>query len=68
MTIKIDAPRERNAMCGGHPTGYRLVRESDWRKIMSVVRAAEHEDKNGDAYLDDLSIAVTALRKHLAKK
>ena len=62
MTIKIDAPRERNAMCGGHPTGYRLVRESDWRKIMAVVRAAEAWG------MDDVGEAVNALRKHLAKK
>ena len=71
MTIKIDAPRERNAMCGGHPTGYRLVRESDWRKIMAVVRAADKERGTnimGEPCVTKTGAALDNLRKHLEKR
>ena len=56
---------------------YRAVRESDWRKIMAVVKAADgfvvdtNEDGcigYGDTDIIALGDAAIALRKHLAKR
>lgn len=65
MTIKIDAPLSNLEITDGlygkdHKT--RLVRDSDWRRIMAVVRAAEAWG------MDDVGDAVNALRKHLGRK
>ena len=73
--MKIDAPKAWDSIengkllnLAGPEKGYRgyvpvrIVRESDWRKIMAVMRAAEAWG------MDDVGEAVNALRKHLAKK
>ena len=71
MTIKIDAPSTRFA---GPSSKFRerLVRESDYRKLMAVVRAADEEiDDSGDQLWDNMvhtGEALIVLRKHLAKR
>ena len=83
MTIKIDAPQgwydadvdlpRRIAVYSfgnrvwKDQTKVRIVRESDWRRIMAVVRAAvdETEDLPCTTLLNH---RVRALRKHLEKK
>ena len=80
MSIKIDAPRvwlyrrkdgsvtgDSEVVSFDTPTEYlRAVRESDWRKIMAVVRDASDMDQAGG--LADLRHSVRALRKHLEKR
>ena len=48
----------------------RIVRESDWRKVMAVVRAADKQEpylmKSCGAEKTDY--AIHALRKHLSKR
>ena len=74
MTIKIDAPKvyapddlasawKRKESSIEKP--WRLVRESDWRRIMAVLRAAEDELLDGQGLTHN---AVVALRKHLEKR
>ena len=57
MTIKLKAPRAYFTP-GLYVTPYRgsrhsepvrIVRESDWRKLMKLVRAIEEYDGDGDA-------------------
>jgi hypothetical protein len=72
--LKIDAPLIKGADLTyvdgkGHPISYvRLVRESDWRRIMAVLRAADEHNiawaNSGDA----VSEAAAALRAHLEKR
>ena len=84
--MKIDAPLVNAWMTSSGPMAglienrpcykARLVRESDWRKIMAVVRAAEEIEKcnDGPILMSRVDIegeardALDALRKHLAKK
>ena len=80
MSIRIDAPRvwlyrrkdgsvtgDSEVVSFDTPTEYlRAVRESDWRKIMAVVRDASDMDQAGG--LADLRHSVRALRKHLEKR
>ena len=78
--MKIDAPRVMTAtlwaMNGRNhdiAEGGRWVRESDWRKIMAVVRAADKEfTAYGDGVcscgMEGTHAAYVALRKHLERK
>ena len=70
MTIKIKAPRAwgtpNQAVAGVHKMyediPVRIVRESDWRKLMKLVRLCE-EHMNGCRDFDlDLDEALDALR------
>jgi hypothetical protein len=79
MTIKIDAPQgwydadvdlpRRIAVyyfgkrVWKDQAKARIVRESDWRRIMSVVRAADNQ-----AGHSSVEGSLMALRKHLEKK
>ena len=75
MTIKIDAPKlwsdaeEDGFLYGRKPTDsakghwVRTVRESDWRKVMAVVGAA---DRCGSCC--PVTEPMNALRKHLSKR
>ena len=67
MSIKIDAPRARST---GLSTEFSevLVRESDWRKLMAVVRAAEYLWEHDGSGMGILADKVEALRSHLEKK
>jgi hypothetical protein len=48
---------------------WRLVRESDWHKIMAVVRAAEKwEVAKYQPFYPPLDNALSALRNHLEKQ
>ena len=79
MSSRIDAPKAWSSIqdgkvvnLAGPEKGYRgyvpvrIVRESDWRKIMAVVRDASDMDQAGG--LADLRHSVRALRKHLEKR
>jgi len=76
MTIKIDAPR----ITMGHSARnsddtfrwssgtYRRVRESDWRKVMAVVRAIDEEVNHASVdAVEKTDAALVALRKHLVE-
>ena len=85
MAIKIDAPRAwANPSDDGKiwpdfvgpdqeagDFAVRIVRESDWRKIMAVVKSVDeaqgptNEFLYGDEFVLD---AIIALRKHLRKR
>jgi len=69
--MKIDAPKikvSRKESPLVLESG-RFVRESDWRKIIAVVKAVEQDDKDGRlgtwSTCDD---KLDALRKHLEKR
>ena len=77
MSIKIDAPRAWawDDADGRHASPYddgvpsRIVRESDWRRVMAVVRAAE-QDALARTFRqhDQTPSALNVLRKHLEKR
>lgn len=72
MTIKIKAPRAwANDKYPGitsdrkchedYPA--RIVHESDWRKLMKLIRAVEDFNGNPDALWDDVEAALDALKE-----
>ena len=73
MTIKIDAWRgERYYFSdSGKEVGTTVLRTSDWRKIMAVVRAADKERGTnimGEPCVTKTGAALDNLRKHLEKR
>ena len=83
--MKIDAPKAYSGTADGklikdasyeklthEDVPVRIVRESDWRKIMAVVNSLERWKENGGdvGYEEDRGIvlALDALRKHLEKR
>ena len=84
MTIKIDtrlAPANLDVFVGASSRfgidmdgALRIVRESDWRKVMAVVRAADvmaHTldfNKRPGKYIGDVVGVSVTLRKHLEKR
>lgn len=71
MTIKIKA--QKAWQCADELTlgksqqfpedkSVRIVRESDWRKLMKLVRAVEDFNGNPDALWDDVESALRVLR------
>ena len=80
--MKIDAPKAYSGTADGRlikdasyekltpeDVPVRIVRESDWRKIMAVVRAADYIiHPSGPKSPHPLDKAVLALRDHLAKR
>ena len=84
--MKIDAPKawssedEKGKLVdlAGAEKGYRgfvpvrIVRESDWRRIMAVVRAADNAtDPDGNWLHPQVTLigdAVVTLRKHLSTR
>ena len=78
MTIRINAPRSwyDNVACGvpnaiktGWPnnTRVRIIRESDWRKIVAVVKAADKEIGSHMIGCPNTSDALDTLCRHLEK-
>lgn len=68
MTINIKAPRAYYdpvtedcyvAIKGGT---HRIVRESDWKRLMKLVRCVEDFNENSDRTWDEIEAALDALR------
>jgi len=68
MTIKIKAPRAyyydvenecHMAIKGGT---HRVVSESDWKRLMKLVRCVEDFNENSDRTWDEIEAALDALR------
>ena len=71
MTIKIDKPKGCMVVwdLSEKPIPVRIVRESDWRKIMAVVRAAEQDEvARSFRQYDATPLALDELRKHRATR
>lgn len=64
--IRIDAPRCPWITVFGAATV--LVRESDWRKILAVVQAANENSIDGFETGSNLGFACERLRAHLDKR
>ena len=77
MTIKIDAPKGARVTWWDSepPCPVRIVRESDFRKIMAVIRACDawwnapmNDHERFDAISDAMGEAMYKLDKHTSKK
>ena len=72
MTIKVKAPRawwsdQVGVSFAEPPKSYgaktvRIVRESDWKKLMKLLRCVEDFNENSDRTWDEIEEALDALR------